>query len=205
MRRLPLLISVALMLACTACGTKTVDIRARFDASDAQYILQNGRNTIEILGFVRIPSGDITLCSDFPVELWPVTDFSRELVNGIAGSENGGEYVYFINALYGGMEITESQEYRRFREYVMASPCDADGRAAFAGVPDGEYYVYLYMTWNDLVPSILPGIIPGNIPMAGHIVDRVRVAGGQTLQHTLSRAQDVSARIYRIIIDLDHR
>ncbi|MDR1041232.1 MAG: hypothetical protein LBR80_13915 [Deltaproteobacteria bacterium] len=196
MKRLPLLISVVLMLSCSACGTKTVDVRARFNASDAQYISQNGRNKIEILGFVRIPSGGISLCSDFPVELWPVTDFSRELVKGIAGSENGGEYVYFIHPLY-GMEITESLEYRRFREYVMASPCDADGRAAFAGVPDGEYYVYLYMTWNDLGPSILPGILPGNIPMAGHIVDRVRVAGGQTLQHTLSRAQDDSAPYYK--------
>ncbi|MDR1041233.1 MAG: hypothetical protein LBR80_13920 [Deltaproteobacteria bacterium] len=188
MKRLSTFVSLALMLACSACG-KTVVVHTPFNASDAEYSRQKGNNRIEVDGFVRQANGTIALCSAFQIELWPVTDFSRALASDIAGSEKGGEHV-IAASMWQKVDIAESQDFDRFMEFVRTSSCDLDGHATFTDVPDGDYYLYLFMSTQHLVPTRMPGFNYRYEYMGIYIIDSVRVAGGQTLKHTLTRSLD---------------
>jgi hypothetical protein len=187
-------LSLALMLACSACG-KTVVVHTPFNVSDAEYFRQKGNNRLEVDGFVRQANGAIALCATFTVELRPVTDFRRALARDIAGSKKGGGHVITGSAMY-KMKIAESRDFARFMGFVRTSSCDLDGHATFTDVPDGEYYLYLFMSTQHLVPTCIPGFNHKFEYMGIYIIDSVRVAGGQTLEHALTRSLDQSAPHY---------
>jgi hypothetical protein len=184
MKTLSLLLSAVMTVTLCAACVKVVKVKMPFVATDAEYIRQSGNNTININSFLRQQGGGVVLCSASPVELWPVTEFSRVLVKDMVGSENGGGYWY--NDPMFNMRVAESEDFYKFREYARKVVCDSEGHAVFNGVPDGEYYVYLHLSWQVVIGYNL-FIGPMTTENGAYMVDRIRVSGGQTLNHTITR------------------
>jgi hypothetical protein len=183
MRLLSLFLSAVMTVTlCVGC-TKIIKIKVPFVSANAEYIRLPGNNTINVNSFLRQRGGGVVLCAASPVELWPVTDFSRVLVKDMVGSEDGGEYMYHDPMF--NMKVSESEEFLNFREYARKVVCDSEGHAVFNGVPDGEYYIYLHLSWEVLGQTFFG---PGPVENGAYMVDRVRVNGGQTLNHTVTRA-----------------
>ncbi|MDR1314372.1 MAG: hypothetical protein LBQ12_11935 [Deltaproteobacteria bacterium] len=132
--------------------------------------------------FLRQNNGGIVLCAVFNVELWPVTEFSRILVKDLVGSENGGRYLY--RGELNRLKVEHTEDYNRFHGYAKQIVCNSEGHAKFSGISDGEYYIHLAIAWQvfDRISGIT--IYEEN---GGYLFDRVRVSGGQTLEHTLTR------------------
>jgi hypothetical protein len=184
-KRLPLLISaVAIFATCAACG-KTVQIHVRFNPSDAEYIRQTGSNAIDVYSFVNQIEGTTILCPALHVELWPVNDYTKSLAREMVGSENGGEYAFYHQIR--DLSISKSEEFKRFREYVRLMPCNPQGHAIFTDVPDGEFYLYVHLSWTESVFNLINTDI---IESGTYNLKRISLQGGESIEHTASHTLD---------------
>ncbi|MDR1039853.1 MAG: hypothetical protein LBR80_06715 [Deltaproteobacteria bacterium] len=180
-----LLLSIAMLMAFCASCAKIASARKPFVASDAEYILKSGNNTLDVNAFLRQRGGTVVLCAASQIELWPVTDFSRALVKDMVGSEDGGEYGG--GSGQSSMTIEDSEQVRRLREYARVQVCNSDGHAVFTGIPDGDYYLYIHLSWEDLTYTFFPYTTPRYVKTGSHLVDMVSLRGGQRLEHTMTR------------------
>jgi hypothetical protein len=95
-----LLFSIVCLVFTTfiACG-KVAQVHSPFEIIDAAYSQQPGNNTIDVTAYFRKESGDIFLCTASPVELWPVTDYSKSIMKNWFNSEDGGDFAYYSQFL----------------------------------------------------------------------------------------------------------
>jgi hypothetical protein len=176
------------MAFCVACvHAKVTEPRVPFVAADAEYVRNNGNNTLDITAYLKLLDGEIIRCNrGYSIELWPVTDFSRSLVADLIGSENGGDF-YYRNS-YQRPHVGSSADYKHFREYVKKIDCNKDSHAIFTEISDGEYYVFtdIYWYWATGYGRFSEVTYYGAV-----MFDRVKVSGGQTLNHTMTRDKPI--------------
>lgn len=156
-------LALALILAGCSPTISSLTTEAVFDPAEAEFILQDGNNTVSGQALVQRRNGTITYASESEVALIPVTAYSSDRMNKVYGTQNfSGELILFDDT---------PREYHRLSRSAIA---DRQGNFIFSNVPDGDYYLTTSVVWSN-----------GEIRKGGTIMQRVQVAGNQALEVAL--------------------
>lgn len=105
---------------------------------------------------MRRNDGVVVYAAGSEVNLIPVTTYSTERMNVIYGPTKF--------SAFGRSFKNDDQEYYQYMKTVIA---DGEGRFAFAGVPNGSYFVVTSVQW-----------LAGNMPQGGALMERVTITAG---------------------------
>ena len=139
-------------------------IKAAFDTAQAERLSGPGQNTIQGSALMRTRGGSVVSCAGLDVELVPATDYAKERMGWIYGSDQGG-----IRQWSTPIRFTPSPAaYDTARRHTT---CDAQGAFTFDQTADGSFYVVSCITWS------VAGERQGNCMMRP-----VTVSGGKTVR-----------------------
>jgi hypothetical protein len=143
-------------LALSACAS---DLTAPFDPSEAAFIHQQGKATIEGEAFFRAETGRVIHAAGEWVHLIPATRYADARFRTVFGTEK------YLRATHLFLMQDADPVYLQF---IRATKADSGGRFSFENVAPGRYYIWTTATW-----------VPDNwiIPAGGLIYETVTVTG----------------------------
>lgn len=162
------------MLLALALAAAPVSVEAAFDPAEVAWFAEPGANTIRGNALLRTVGGDVVTCAGLPANLVPVSGYAAErfrLMYG-AGAQSG-----FLAASSRFEFASIDPEYERQTRTIR---CDSEGNFTFASLPDGEYFVTALVTWQ------VPGRWRVMTREGGYLMQRLRVAGGETREIVLT-------------------
>ena len=133
-----------------------------FDASDARRLLGDGVNAIRGSAFLRQQGGGVVTCAGATVYLIPATEYARQRLLAIYGSESGPARTPSTSGLAFDPDPPE------YKTLVRQTQCDAQGTFSFDRVGDGDYFVTTAVIWTVAARQ-----------QGGLVMRRTRVSGGQ--------------------------
>jgi len=164
LKKVIITLSVLILTGCME--PRVIKPTALFDPSSASYIFDVGGNTISGQAFLRQNGGGVVTCASSEVYIFPVNEYSSQIISEMFGSTDKG---YSI----GVSSIDYDADYVKYRR---VSVCDAQGNFVFENVADGEYYLSTDVRW-----------VIGNSRQGGYLFEKVSVNKGSNLKVLLSR------------------
>ncbi len=137
---------------------------APFDPREAAFIHQPGPATLSGQAFLRRKDGIVVPAAGSIVRLIPATAHSRERMAALYGGRKFNRYMPQI-------PVTDP----RYFEMMRTTRADGDGRFAFAGLADGDYYLTTRIEWEF-----------EGLPRGGALMETARIRQGKDLQLILS-------------------
>ena len=153
-------VALSIALAVAGCATN-----APFRSADADYFLSSGGNSIA--GIAKMVVGDTRTytCALNGAILMPVTNFTSARMMALFQAQNHG----FADAT----TLEQLHDDNLPAKYVRHASCDQNGRFAFGGIADGQYYVQADIFW------ITGGPRRPNHVHGGSLMEMVRVSGSE--------------------------
>lgn len=151
------------------CAQPPIVLQATFNADEARAMLLPGVNQIRGNAFLRQQGGGVVTCAGSSVYLIPATHYARQRFRAIYGREDGPSVAGAGNAQ---TFVPDSADYLRL---VKETQCDSQGNFVFDRVADGDFYVQTNVVWT-----------VGNSRQGGHLMRRLRVAGGEIVNVVVS-------------------
>jgi hypothetical protein len=156
----------ALIAGCATAvhehGHKPIVIKAPFDAALAMTMVASGPNTVRGNASIDLPGGLVVTCAGFEVNLVPGTAYARERLHAIYGPA-------LDDALAPPAVRSFFPEPAEYRQFILKTQCDSEGRFVFRHVVDGEFYAIVAISWD-----------VGGSEQGGYLVHRVSVTGGRS-------------------------
>jgi hypothetical protein len=174
-------------IALSACAGTTIsrqarDDRDRFDPQAVAWSKKPGTNTI--IGTAELTAnGKTKTCAGLEVRLVPDAPYTRERVAMLYGTTNNG----FVEAEEARrvQQRTDAAVDPAYKRSHKVATCDGNGHFTFANLADGSYYVLAPVLWRKAGASE---------PDGGFLMERVRLAGGETMRLKLTPESRVSSR-----------
>lgn len=161
--------ALALVGALTACVAPTpVVLSSHFNAAEVAWAKAKGTNEVSGQGFLRQGGGGVVTCAGAQVQLVPVATYSTERISGVYGNTTKG----YIDPLFSRPLPAPDPGYV---ESWYKTQCDAQGKFAFSGLADGDYYLATRVVWY-----------VGNSLQGGDLMQRVSLHGGEQKQVLLT-------------------
>lgn len=162
MERIFLLLVMMVLMA--GCAPQRVTLSTEFDPAQTKKMLEQGSGSIKGSALIRQNAGGVVTCAGEEVALIPATEYSRERVQAIYGSDNGG-----YKPIFGSRNVVFENDNQAYQSYMRKTHCDAQGFFRFDNVAKGDFYIGTRVAW--LVQSI---------PNGGHLSQRVSLGEGET-------------------------
>lgn len=159
----------SLLGVCHAFATEPVQLKTRFDAEQVRWVRQPGDAHVSGMAFLTLADGSRKSCAGFKVELLPVADYSDERIRLTYGNNRQGQILLSQNPPAFKPDAPE------YHELLLKSECDAQGVFEFSEVPQGEYYVMVFIIWNEADGG-------QNSPQGGALMQRIGVERGGRIQ-----------------------
>lgn len=156
---------MGLFIATPLVASEPVPLKSRFDPAAVQWVTQPGDSQVTGTAFLVLADGTRKSCAGFKVELLPVADYSNERIGLTYGNNRSGQILLEQNP------PAFTPDDPAYHELLLESQCDAHGSFVFERVPAGEYYVMVFVIWNDAVGD-------GNQRQGGAVMERIRVPSG---------------------------
>jgi hypothetical protein len=125
--------SIFLMLGCIK-EPRLQNTSVPFDSKVLLPYAEKGKARITGQAFLKTAGGDVKVAAGNSIELWPATDFVRE----IRRIKDAGLQVANLT----------TEHVQIMRPYIRESIGDAQGGFEFADLPAGEYMLETYLTWK---------------------------------------------------------
>ena len=149
----------------SSCATTVLPRQAAFDDAEFAHYRRPGSGSVSGQLVVTSGNGSTQIGVNNHVALFPVTAYSKEIVEREVGN---GEYLQASDP--------------RFLQYARTTTTDATGNFGFNHLAPGEYFVLGLAQWNE-----------GNTAQYQWACETIRVGGGQTagikLTHDLHHPQ----------------
>ena len=176
----PLLMSL-LWCACwstsMAEATEPLRVEAPFRLEELAFVKLPGTATVTGESGIQLGDGTFKDCAGFNVELLPVTPYSRERIFKTYGNADRGQILLEQNP------PRFTPDVREYHEWLLKGSCDARGRFRFEKVPAGDYFVMVFIIWEE--PSD-----GGPRKSGGAVMQRIHVEPGAQVSLVLdSREQ----------------
>lgn len=164
-----LLLAGALASGCasTPLNQPQHTIQAAWQDELATHIAQTGPNSVKGSGFMRQRGGGVVTCAGSQVSLIPATPYAIERLRVLYGSSESG-----TNQVRAIKFIPDPPGYY---SHMRQTKCDAQGNFNFEGVPDGDYFITLTVSWT-----------VGYSAQGGNLMQRVRLSGGKAASVVMS-------------------
>ena len=160
---------MSLFVLAGCVTTRRVTLSSHFDPLLAKSMLEKGKNSIKGSALIRQRGGGIVTCAGREVLLIPATDYAKERMRAIYGSDIKG--FYDISNIGFGKKLIKftstSPEYLKLKKKTI---CDAQGFFLFSDIKDGGYFVTTSIVWQ----------ISDLFYEGGALMQYVNVAGGVT-------------------------
>ena len=160
------IIPVSLLILTGCMEPRVIKPTALFNSSSASYIFDTGDNTISGQAFLRQNGGGVVTCASSEVFIFPVNEYSSQIMSEMFGSTDKGYSIGLSSIDYDANYV----------KYHRVSVCDAQGNFVFENVADGEYYLSTNVRW-----------VIGNSRQGGYLFEKVSVNKGSNLKVLLSR------------------
>jgi hypothetical protein len=160
------LATIAVLAALTGCMATAVKITAPFDAAQAQTLLAPGKNTITGSALIKRQDGIAVTCAGAEVQLIPATAYATQRITAIYGNAERGR-------ARNRVEFDNNDP--AYQSLIRKTTCNAQGFFTFREVADGEFFILTSVVWT-----------VGYNTQGGHLMQRVRVTGGQTQEVVLA-------------------
>jgi hypothetical protein len=129
---------LAFALATSACQSTRIESPMAFDATEAAFVLKQGKATIDGHAFVTNGSGGVVNAAGQPVWLVPVTAYSRQRFAAFYGAGKSIPARSVPN-------ISSDPDYIK---YTRQTKTESSGKFSFDKVAPGEYFVVSQMIWK---------------------------------------------------------
>ena len=131
-----------------------------------------GSNEVTGQAFLRTRGGDVKTGAGSEVILNPVTSYSTQFVDAIIRKTHGH-----------GVKLTPELPDARINDIFRIQTADAEGRFAFSGVPEGDYYLYSTVTWES------PSVYGSGLQMqGGWVFTKIQVSSEKANKHILNQS-----------------
>ncbi len=148
-------------------------MKNKFDPQEISWVKEKGTNIIKGEAFLKTVGGDIKTCAGNTAVLTPVSDYSRERILSLYGSDQKG-----IKQKFDGRSDNFNITDNRYKEYTIKSVCNSKGEYSFEKIPDGDYFLTAQIFWKSNPRSLF---FEG-----GNIMQRVKVTGHETKEVILT-------------------
>ena len=162
-----LALSLMLIFLVSCVQPKVVKPTVPFDTAAASYINKRGTATISGQAFLRQLGGSVVTCAGSSVTLIPATEYARQRMVGIYGSDQKGFSVV-------GPSDWGHPDYLKYSRETI---CDAQGNFSFDGVSDGNYYVTTSIFWQ----------VSTYVNQGGILFTKATVKGGRDVKVLLAQ------------------
>ena len=181
----------AVLGLCTTCASaltaaEPLRLDSRFDASAVQWVTQAGDSQVTGTAFLTLADGSRRSCAGFKVELLPVAEYSNERIRLTYGNNQQGQILLEQHP----PKFTPDDP--AYHELLLKSQCDAQGVFDFRQVPAGEFYVMVFVIWEEAgadptpgQPERLSGPARPRHQRGGALMKRIRVEPAARLEVTL--------------------
>ena len=160
------LFAAALTLFLSGCGLQmqrpSFHITTPFDTTAAARMMADGPNTIKGNAFMRQRGGAVVTCAGQHVTLIPATGYAITRFIALFGNKESA-------ANMSRRDFTFIPDVPEYHIMVRTTKCDAQGNFIFERVADGDFYATVTVGWA-----------AGDTAQGGHLMHKVRIAGGQT-------------------------
>ena len=164
-------------------GGTSVNLVNQFKPEASSWFNQSGNSSISGQAFLRQRGGGVVTCAAEEVTLYPVTDYSEEVISAqFDGAKNKGYSSYYdVWGISSGSVEFDPPLSSEFLQNTKTTICDAQGNFTFKNLPAGrEYYVLSRVIWE--VPDSYGMSIEG-----GSLMLRVSTEEGETTEVVLSQ------------------
>lgn len=170
------LLFVLLGLFCSTLlwASEPVKLQTSFDPELVQWVTQPGDAQVSGTALIKLPDGSKKSCAGFNVELLPVAPYANERIRLTYGNNQQGQILLEQNPPKFTPDVPE------YHQLLLKSQCDAQGVFEFKQVPQGEYYVMVFIIWDQDLAAVdqAPGAV---IKTGGAVMKRIRVKQGAQL------------------------
>lgn len=168
--KLKALAGLVLALSIAGCATpqKPVQLTSRYNANEAQRLIQPGANIVSGSALIRQNGGGIVTCAGLSIMLIPHTEYAAERIRAIYGNTERGS-----NPIHRRLQFVPDDT--RYLQLTRQAVCDAQGRFTFNDVADGRFYLISVINWQ-----------VGNAVQGGSLMQAVSVKGGESQEVVLS-------------------
>ena len=149
--RKTIVILFSLFLAACGMGGTSVNLVNVFDPDATSWFKQKGNSSISGQAFLRQRGGGVVTCAAEEVTLYPVTNYSEEVISAqFDGSKSKGYSSYYdVWGISSGSIEFDPPLSPKFLEYTQTTICDAQGNFTFKNLPGGrEYYLISRVIWE---------------------------------------------------------
>ena len=154
------LIALGIALAAPGWAAEPVKLHTAFDPALAQWVTKPGDASVSGTAYLKLGDGRKKDCAGFRVQLLPVNPYANERIRLTYGNNQQGQVLLEQNP---PQFTPESPEYHQL---LLKSQCDDKGVFEFKQVPQGEYYVMVFILWDE------PGLAQ---KQGGAVMKRIRV------------------------------
>lgn len=154
-------------LVLTGCvTTKKVTLASHFDPLLAKRMIEKGENSVRGSALIRQRGGGVVTCAGREVLLIPATDYARERMRAIYGSDIKG----YNSVGFGSKRVEFDSTHPEFFQLTKKTIGDAQGFFLFSDIKDGSYFVVTSIVWQ----------VSDYFYEGGSLMQYVNVAGGVT-------------------------
>lgn len=146
-----------------------VKLDSVFDIDAVSFVKQPGDATVTGTAAIALSDGTVKNCAGFNVELLPVAAYSRERIMRTYGNDQQGQILLEQNPPKFTPDAPE------YHEALIKGACDVRGEFRFSNVPAGDYFVMVFIIWEDI-----SGATPRKT--GGAAMKRIHVAAGSRIE-----------------------
>jgi hypothetical protein len=132
-----------LICAATAVAGEPVKLVSVFNIDEVSFVKQSGTSTVKGTAFLKLADGTFKGCSGFNVELLPFAGYSKERIVRTYGNDQQGQILMEQNPPKFTPDVPE------YHDMLIKGACDARGEFRFSNVPAGDYFVMVFIIWDD--------------------------------------------------------
>ena len=132
-----------LICAATAVAGEPVKLDSVFNIDEVSFVKQPGTSTVTGTAFLRLADGTLKNCAGFNVELLPIAAYSKERIVRSYGNDQQGQVLLEQNPPKFTPDVPE------YHDMLIKGACDARGEFRFSNVPAGDYFVMVFIIWED--------------------------------------------------------
>jgi hypothetical protein len=155
---------------CTAMtmAGEPVKLDSPFNIDDVKFVKQVGTSTVTGTAFLRLVDGTLKNCAGFTAELLPVAAYSKERIVRTYGNDQQGQILMEQDPPKFKPDVPE------YHDMLIKGACDQRGEFTFSGVPAGDYFVVVFIIWDD-ASSTTPRKTGGGVMKRIHVAPESQV------------------------------
>ncbi|MDF3022320.1 MAG: hypothetical protein K0Q92_3623 [Steroidobacteraceae bacterium] len=168
-----------LVCAATSVAAEPVKLDSVFNIDEVIFVKQPGNSVVTGTASIKLADGTVKNCAGFNVELLPVAAYAKERIVRTYGNDQQGQILLEQNPPKFTPDVPE------YHDTLIKGACDERGAFRFSNVPAGDYFVMVFIIWEDTsgaTPRKTGGAAMKRIHVSAHSQVEAHIDGGRSAE-----------------------